>query len=489
MKTPTRPHLAGLIALTAALAVVPPPADAAARATCAGVRATIVGTAGADVIRGTTRKDVIAGLGGNDRIVGRGGADIICGGAGNDVVVTSTSGRARLYGDGGADSVTGNGPADHVDGGPGNDVVRTTARGVLLVGGTGNDRLTGGRYDDRLAGGDGDDVVRGGPGSDIVHGNDGADQVLSDTGRGDQLWGDAGDDRLVADAVHASVFGGIGDDLLTDRAGEGLLFGGEGDDQLNGADVPGVAEGGFGNDLILLGDGNDEDVHGGPGRDEIDGGGGQDVLDADDDADTCRGGSGTDTCHGGSPGGPENLPGDDDVCDAEVKISCRDVALPARWRVHLEGTSVHTVGDSYETTTVWSLTGDVIRSFAQDGKTWYLLTTGLTGTWTATGHNQYCTINGSGPIGDGDLSFVLALDEPGEAYRFEWGGLADTIGTATCPWGEDAHQIHTDTTDGVVAGWNPGEPLAVLAGHRDSPAGDAGDTARTDYTWTITPVE
>jgi len=73
--------VAGLIVLSA------PGARAAAPArTCAGLRATIVGTARSDVIRGTARADVIVGLGGDDRIYGLGGNDVICGGAGDDFI-------------------------------------------------------------------------------------------------------------------------------------------------------------------------------------------------------------------------------------------------------------------------------------------------------------------------------------------------------------------------------------------------------------------
>jgi subtilisin-like proprotein convertase family protein len=90
--------------------------------TCAGQRATIVGTRGRDILRGTRRADVIAARAGNDRITGLRGNDIVCAGAGND----------RLYG------------------------------------GTGRDRLDGGRGRDLLVGGPGRDRLIGGAGSDVV---------------------------------------------------------------------------------------------------------------------------------------------------------------------------------------------------------------------------------------------------------------------------------------------------------------------------------
>jgi VCBS repeat-containing protein len=81
--------------------------------TCAGRVATVVGSAGTDVLRGTPRPDVIVGLGGDDVVTARGGDDVVCAGGGND----------------------------RVSGGPGND---------LLLGGPGRDRLDGGPGDDRL---------------------------------------------------------------------------------------------------------------------------------------------------------------------------------------------------------------------------------------------------------------------------------------------------------------------------------------------------
>jgi len=120
-----------------AAASTPKPAPAAR---CAGLKATVVGTAGPDVLRGTARADVIAGLGGNDTISGLGGNDVVCGGAGNDTI----------------------------SGGPGND---------RLAGEAGNDRLDGGPGNDTLGGGPGNDVLLGGPGVDTLTGGPGANTV------------------------------------------------------------------------------------------------------------------------------------------------------------------------------------------------------------------------------------------------------------------------------------------------------------------------
>lgn len=76
---------------------------------CGGRRATIIGTARADVLRGTRGPDVIAALGGNDRIIGLGGGDTICTGTGTDAVNTSSGSRRRpdvIVCGAGRDSVT-----------------------------------------------------------------------------------------------------------------------------------------------------------------------------------------------------------------------------------------------------------------------------------------------------------------------------------------------------------------------------------------------
>jgi hypothetical protein len=77
---------------------------------CAGIRATIVGTTGDDVLIGTAGRDVIVGRGGNDVIAGGGGSDAICGGPGADTL-TGGPGRDLLLGC----SVTGTGITGHTD--------------------------------------------------------------------------------------------------------------------------------------------------------------------------------------------------------------------------------------------------------------------------------------------------------------------------------------------------------------------------------------
>jgi Ca2+-binding RTX toxin-like protein len=107
--------------------------------TCRGLTATIVGTAGNDVLTGTPGRDVILGLEGNDALTGLGGNDVICGATGNDT----------LKGGKGKDTLLGQ---------KGND---------KLKGGAGNDKLSGKKGKDTLMGGGGNDKLKGGGGRDV----------------------------------------------------------------------------------------------------------------------------------------------------------------------------------------------------------------------------------------------------------------------------------------------------------------------------------
>jgi hypothetical protein len=108
----------------------------------AGMRCTIMGTAGNDVLRGTPGVDIICGRSGNDRLLGGDGAD-------------------RLVG------------------GPGDDQLRAGYGDDVLSGDTGNDRLSGGPGADRLNGGPGDDTMIGAQGIDRCDGGLGAADIAT----------------------------------------------------------------------------------------------------------------------------------------------------------------------------------------------------------------------------------------------------------------------------------------------------------------------
>ncbi|WP_345263940.1 hypothetical protein [Nocardioides nanhaiensis] len=254
------PRRAGLLSFVLACSALPALAGTASAAppTCGGELATIVGTAGADVLTGTPGPDVIAGLAGFDRIDGGGGDDVICGGDGADRLTggegddTLLAGAARYVSDRGGDGYR----PDVLEGGPGDDLLdigpvepnsvgdstgvlrydRAPGRVVVdlsagQASGEGADRIVvrpgtrilGSPFDDRLVGGVHGDQIYGGPGSDVVLGNGGNDVLYGDP----EIAGDpaaAGQDDDVA--------GGPGKDVLLGSQGSDTLRGGPGIDDL-----------------------------------------------------------------------------------------------------------------------------------------------------------------------------------------------------------------------------------------------------------------
>jgi uncharacterized repeat protein (TIGR01451 family) len=120
-------------------------------ATCRGVPATMIGTAGDDTIIGTGGRDVIATFGGNDTIASLAGRDLVCAASGDDYVGAGSA-ADRVFGGAGSDRLLGRGGPD------------------LLKGNTGNDVLKGNRGADRLRGGSDFDRCRGGAGADSIRG-------------------------------------------------------------------------------------------------------------------------------------------------------------------------------------------------------------------------------------------------------------------------------------------------------------------------------
>ncbi len=274
------------VALVALFLAIPQVAHAA-RPKCLGVRATIIGTAGADVIRGTAGDDVIVGLGGNDILKGLGGDDDICGGPGND----------RLVG--------GAGGFDRLSGGPGNDTLLGGAGSDFFLGGSGNDVLNGGgAYDDEASFEHSPSAVT----ADLTAGTatgEGNDTLIGV----ENLTGSPYDDVLVGDANRNVLAGRDGDDTISAGAGYDLLVGGSGDDSLDGGsetdeagfwDAPGPVTAnltagtatGDGNDSLtdieslsgslyddtLIGDAEKNWFYPWGGDDTVDGGAGEDMV-------------------------------------------------------------------------------------------------------------------------------------------------------------------------------------------------------------------
>ncbi|MGN6577425.1 MAG: calcium-binding protein [Nocardioides sp.] len=159
-----------------------PPAQAAVTST--GVRCTVVGTPGDDVLTGTPGRDVVCGLGGDDVISTGGGQDLVDAGAGADTVRTGSG-------------------ADRVLAGPGADDVTTGSGADTVAAGRGADDVATGGGDDTVVAGPGADTLEGGGGSDDLEGQGGDDDLTGDAGA-DDLDGGTGTNICIVDAVDES---------------------------------------------------------------------------------------------------------------------------------------------------------------------------------------------------------------------------------------------------------------------------------------------
>lgn len=216
---------------------------------CNGLRPTIIGTPGKDIIKATDGPDVIMSLGGNDIVYGNAGDDVICSGDGNDVVfggdgnntIIDSAGYNKLFGDGGDDLIIGGNDHDIIKGGAGNDILDGNGGSDTIVGEDGNDTLYGGDGNDILVGGLGDDTLNGGPGNDKLIGY-ADDNVLNGDAGGDLLVGNSGNDVLNGGVGSDKLYGQSGNDTLDGGLGTNVCYGGQGslDTAVNCAKMSGV---------------------------------------------------------------------------------------------------------------------------------------------------------------------------------------------------------------------------------------------------------
>ena len=304
----SRTTLATIVgALALGVTALGPPAHSAA-ATCAGVPATIVGTAGDDELTGTAGDDVIAALDGQDTIDAGAGNDLVCGDAGADSLVGG-DGDDRLHGGtNGLVPLFESEPeprGDTLVPGPGDDLVDVGVNTVLRGDGYNSPdtidysgSATGVTVDlvSGVATGEGNDTVvvaqpvpasgavvelLGSGHPDVLLGTEGPDQLVGN-GAGDRIEGRGGDDLLMNawdayeyDAVPGESFddhfdGGAGDDFLDSTGGADVLLGGDGADHLRKEGGPSTLDGGAGRDVleVYLGSGR-HSLTGGRGRDDV----------------------------------------------------------------------------------------------------------------------------------------------------------------------------------------------------------------------------
>jgi Ca2+-binding RTX toxin-like protein len=279
------------VVLATCAALTLPQIALAAVPKCLGKKATLVGTARADLIKGTARADVIVGRGGGDTIKGLGGSDWICSGKGKDKVI-------------------GGGASD------------------LLLGNEGNDALSGGAGNDLFFGGAGNDTFNGGTGiSDLATYFFAPSGVQADLTAGTATGGEGADTLTAIEDLEGSRF----DDTLTGDSGWNFFYPGGGNDTVaGGGDIrervdffssasavivdltAGTATGegtdtltgigqvfGSQHDDTITGDANPNTLLGGAGNDTVSGAAGDDTLNGMDGTDTLDGGDGTDTCANG----------------------------------------------------------------------------------------------------------------------------------------------------------------------------------------------
>jgi Ca2+-binding RTX toxin-like protein len=191
-----------------------------------------------------------------------GGGVIVNGGSGNDRIIPGSGGVD-------SDDLDGSAGNDFIDGGGDADDIGNTdgVAGCQDTDEPGNDRLFGGDGDDTICGGSGNDRIEAGAGNDNVNGNAGNDFInmgvaaTSETGNGD-----GGNDTLVGGIcqINVTLNGGEGNDTLNAvDSCDHSLNGGSGNDRLLGASGNDKLDGGAGNDTLVGGRGNDNNMTGG----------------------------------------------------------------------------------------------------------------------------------------------------------------------------------------------------------------------------------
>jgi Ca2+-binding RTX toxin-like protein/GH24 family phage-related lysozyme (muramidase) len=210
------------------------------------------------VQNGTGDADNMVALADYAELFGLGGDDTLA--AGNEgVAAHGNAGRDFIHNDIGSQTLYGD---------EGNDVLLASGGNDILYGGLDDDTVQGGLDDDYLSGDEGNDLVDGGAGRDVIHGGIGADILLGGgsltanvvpgylsnytygvavvSGRpvpigvsgdlvitgddADALYGEAGNDTILAGYGADYVDGGDDDDAIVGHSDSDYLLGGAGND-------------------------------------------------------------------------------------------------------------------------------------------------------------------------------------------------------------------------------------------------------------------
>jgi Ca2+-binding RTX toxin-like protein len=122
-------------------------------------------------------------------------------------------------------------------------------KGQNLFGDKGDDVIYGGIMSDYIVGGEDNDTLFGFDGHDIIDGGTGVDHIRGGTGN-DTIMGGDNDDVIYGNGFPVSP-------QQTSLPDNDVLFGGDGDDELHGGDGDDYLEGGSGRDKFHGGKGND----------------------------------------------------------------------------------------------------------------------------------------------------------------------------------------------------------------------------------------
>ena len=196
-----------------------------------------------------------------------------------------------------------------VNAGDGCDVILGSNHGgdstyhEVLNGEADGDTIDGNQGDDDLDGGGGADVLSGYLGADTIYGGGGDDTIYgttsisngNETSETDVLFGEIGDDSIVAGRSPDTVYGGVGNDTIYGGLEADYIDGGSGNDSIYGDEV--VEDTRDGDDTIIGGTGTDV-IRAGDGDDSVLGGADNDTLYGGSGSDTMAGGSGADTIYG-----------------------------------------------------------------------------------------------------------------------------------------------------------------------------------------------
>jgi len=362
---------------------------------------TILGNAGANIIKGTGLDDTLAGASGNDRLEGNAGTDSLQGGDGDDY----------LYGNAGNDNFYGGAGYDRMYGGVGDDTYYVDDATDFAYENDGEGRDTVVSSIDLTLRANVEDLTL--TGAAFAGKGNALDNVIEGTGGANKLYGYAGNDTLVGGYGDDYLFGAEGNDSLSGDGGYDRMYGGTGDDEYFVSDTTDYAyenlgegydtavsliasyqlranieeldlgEGwpavrGYGNELdnMIVGNSADNFLCGRDGSDWLKGNTGNDILYGENGNDTLQGGAGMDRMYGGA--GQDKFVfrnGDFAGMTSSTADRIHDFSEADNDIIHLSGVDANSLvaGDqafSFIGSAAFSHSAGELRAYQSAGQTW-----------------------------------------------------------------------------------------------------------------------